>query len=98
LTFKDETVTTDGDWLDLSDLLRGRYRLNPKRRPKVIDFAVLGTSFQRQEWEVRGTPGLYELDGDKLRLSIPENNSKSRPAGLEPAAGTWVYTFRRKEH
>src|SRR5262245_10827879 len=67
LIFKGDTVSIDGDWPDHSVELRGRCRLNPKRRPKIIDFVLLDTSFPLREWKGRRTPGIYELEGDSLR-------------------------------
>jgi predicted RecB family nuclease len=98
LVFKDDTVRTDGDWPGLQDELKGRCRLNPKRRPKVIDFVLLDASFPLRGWKGRTTPGIYELEGDGLRLCIPEGDGKNRPAGFEPGGGNRLYTFRRKQH
>jgi predicted RecB family nuclease len=98
LIFKGDTVNTDGDGPGLPDELEGQCRLNPKRRPKIIDFVLLDTSFPLGGWKGRTTPGIYELEGDRLRLCLPEGNGKNRPAGFEPGGGNRLYTFRRKEH
>jgi predicted RecB family nuclease len=98
LLFQGDTVTTGGDWPAPSDELAGRCRLNPKRRPKVIDFVLLDTSFPLRRWIGRTTPGLYELEGDRLRLCVPGDGGEKRPTGFDPGGGNWIYTFRRQEH
>ena len=96
--FKDDTVSTDGAWPDRSDELKGRCRLNPKRRPKTINFVLLDGSFPLGEWKGRTTPGIYELEGDSLRLCLPKSPDEGRPTHFEPEGGSRVYTFRRKAH
>jgi len=98
LIFQGDTVTTDGDWPDLSAELKGKCRLNPKRRPKSIDFVLLDTSFPLREWKGRTTPGIYELEGGSLRLCLPESCDERRPTCFEAGGDNWVYTFRRKGH
>jgi predicted RecB family nuclease len=96
LHFRGDTVTTDGDWPDLSNELKGQCRLNPKRRPKGINFVLLDTSFPLGEWKRRTTLGIYELEGDSLRLCLPESHDEKRPTGFEPGGGNRVYKFKRK--
>jgi uncharacterized protein (TIGR03067 family) len=98
LIFKGDTVNIDGDWPDQSDELKGRCRLNPKRKPKIINFVRLDTAFPLREWKGRTTPGIYELNGDSLRLCLPGSRDERRPKGFEPGKCNRVYTFRRKEH
>lgn len=98
LRFQGDTATTDGGWPDLADELKGRCRLNPKRRPKTIDFVQLDASFPLREWKGRATSGIYELKVDRLRLCIPESRDQRRPASFEPGGGNTIYTFKRKLH
>jgi uncharacterized protein (TIGR03067 family) len=98
LIFNGDTASTDGAWPDHSDELKGRCRLNPKRRPKTINFVLLDGSFPLGEWKGRTTPGIYELEGDSLRLCLPKSPDEGRPTHFEPEGGSRVYTFRRKAH
>jgi uncharacterized protein (TIGR03067 family) len=98
LLFQEDTASTDGGCPDLADELKGRCRLNPKRRPKTIDFVQLDGSFPLREWKGRTTPGIYELEGDGLRLCLPESRDQGRPTGFEPGERTWICLFRRSSH
>jgi uncharacterized protein (TIGR03067 family) len=98
LLFEGDTASTDGGCPDLADVLKGRCRLNPKRRPKTIDFVQLDASFPLREWKGRTTPAIYELEGDGLRLCILEACDLGRPAGFEPGKGNAIYTFSRELH
>jgi uncharacterized protein (TIGR03067 family) len=98
LIFEGDTVRTIGDWPGPPGELNGRCRLNPKRKPKIIDFVQLDTSFPRREWRGRTRPGIYELDEDSLRLCLPESHDERRPTSFEPGGGNRVYMFRRKGH
>jgi uncharacterized protein (TIGR03067 family) len=98
LIFNGDTVSTDGAWPDHSDELKGRCQLNPKRRPKTINFVLLDGSFPLGEWKGQTTPGIYELEGDSLRLCLPKSPDEGRPTHFEPEGGSCVYMFRRKAH
>jgi uncharacterized protein (TIGR03067 family) len=98
LVFQGDMVTSDGDWYATSDRLKGRCRLNPKRRPKIIDVIPVDASLRLREWDDRATHGIYELDGDSLCLCVPEDNDEKRPSDFEPGSGKWVYTFQRNKH
>jgi uncharacterized protein (TIGR03067 family) len=98
LLFRGDTVTTDCDCPDLSNELKGQCRLNPKRRPKTIDFILLDTSFPLRGWKGRRTPGIYELEDDGLRLCVPKTGDEGRPTDFEPGKGNTIYTLRRKRH
>jgi uncharacterized protein (TIGR03067 family) len=98
VVFQGAMVTTEGDWPAPPDELEGRCRLHPKRRPKVIDIIRFDASFPRHEWKGSTTPGIYELDGDNLRLCIHGDDDEKRPSDFEPGPGKWVYRLQRKKH
>jgi predicted RecB family nuclease len=98
LLFRDDTVTTEGTWSNLSDEIKGQCRLNPKRRPKTIDFILLNTSLPLQGWKGRRMPGIYELEEDCLRLCVPKSRDERRPTSFEPGRGNGIYTFRQRMH
>jgi hypothetical protein len=45
----------------------------------------------------RTTQGIYELDGDRLRLCVVGDHGKKRPSDFEPGKGDWVYTLQRNK-
>jgi uncharacterized protein (TIGR03067 family) len=98
LTFTGDTVSPDIDWPDEPNRLKGRCQLNPKRRPKIIDIVLVDPSFLRGAWEGQTTPGIYELEDNRLRLPVPRAGDEKRPSGFKPGDGNWVYTLKRKEH
>jgi uncharacterized protein (TIGR03067 family) len=96
LTFRGDALTTDG-WPDPPDEFKGRCRLSPKRKPHHLDFVVPDAACAPRGWKGRAKPGIYELDGDNLRLCIPPAGA-GRPTSFEPGKGNWVYTLRRGGH
>lgn len=79
-----QTITIDGNKFEVKRgdtvLQTGTYTFDPAKKPKTIDLAVA-------EGEGKGTvrPGVYELDGDTLKLCF-DPQGKKRPAGFESAA------------
>lgn len=78
---KTDYTTSRGDEV----LFQSTYTVNPNASPKMID--VIGT-----EGESAGKPaqGIYELDGDRLRLcyTMPGND---RPKAFESKAGSGAF-------
>jgi predicted RecB family nuclease len=97
LIFKDDAVTADTNWPDLPDSLRGRFRLDPRRLPKLIDIFLLDTSSPQPERMKRTTQGIYELEGDRLRLCVVGDHGKKRPSDFESSKGNWLYTLQRNK-
>ncbi|MBL8865012.1 MAG: TIGR03067 domain-containing protein [Planctomycetia bacterium] len=52
----------------------GTYKLDPSAKVKTIDFID----------ERRTSPGIYELNGDTLKLCIAEGNNAARPTEMKP--------------
>jgi uncharacterized protein (TIGR03067 family) len=98
LLFVGNRVTTQGDCPDLLVGLTGQCQLNPKRRPKIIEFIQLATGLPLGDWEDRITSGIYELESDSLRLCLPVSHNQRRPAGFELGRKNWIYTLRRRKH
>jgi uncharacterized protein (TIGR03067 family) len=57
----------------------GEYKMDPAAKPKSIDLITDG----------RTAPGIYELDGDTLKLCIAEGKDAKRPTELKPD-GMWI--------
>jgi predicted RecB family nuclease len=95
LTFNGDALTPNAGWADPPDELKGRCRLSPQRTPRCMTFVPLDASSPLRGWKGPATPGIYELEGDVLRLCIPTIGN-GRPTSFEAGKGNWVYTLRRK--
>ena len=68
------------------DKKNGEYKLDPEASPKSID--LIG--------EVHVSPGIYELDGDKLKVCIAEGTGAIRPTEMKAdGKRIAVMTFKR---
>ncbi|MBI1369928.1 MAG: TIGR03067 domain-containing protein [Planctomycetes bacterium] len=66
--------------------IEGEYKLDPAAKPKTMDLTIQG----------RTAPGLYDLDGDTLKVCITEGENATRPTELKPDGNrTPVVTFKR---
>jgi uncharacterized protein (TIGR03067 family) len=67
----------------------GEYALDPAASPKAIDVTMKGEDKKRL--------GLYELDGDTLRLCAPSSPGNQRSEKIEPDGRRYVavFTFKR---
>jgi uncharacterized protein (TIGR03067 family) len=94
LTFDGWKVVTEYTYCDPTDTLEESLRLDPTRTPKWIDLTVLDASFPVGKLKGRTRLGVYEVDGDRLRLSVGGYDTK-RPAGFEPHKGYEVSEYKR---
>jgi uncharacterized protein (TIGR03067 family) len=67
---------------------RGNYRIDASQTPKAIDFIPEG--------QAEGAPGIYELQGDRLRICSAAPGS-ARPTSFvtKAGSGTAVYSYER---
>ncbi len=66
--------------------MEGEYKLDPAAKVKAIDLVREG----------RTSPGIYELDGDTLRICIAEGKDAKRPTEMKPnEKGMPVVTLKR---
>ncbi len=61
------------------------YKLHPGTSPKGFDW----------NWPTSSYPGLYELDGDTLKVVILQQNGTARPTKLEPGPKVIYCEFKR---
>lgn len=66
---------------------QGTYKLNPTAKIKEIDL----TSDREM------MPGIYELDGDTLRLAVPEEPKQGRPTEMKSGKTVAVVTLKREK-
>lgn len=93
------TVKFDGDKLLSRDFnsdgkvveTKGSFKLDPSRKPKEIDLIY------DPEAKVKSARGIYELEGDSLRLCFPGSPDKDRPTKLESKKGEryMLMTYKR---
>ena len=64
----------------------GEYKLDPTAKVKEIDLVASG----------RVSPGIYELDGDTLKICMPQKSKAPRPIEMKPDGNqVVVITFKR---
>jgi len=67
---------------------QGTYKLDPTAKPKSIDLTEGGNG--------RTTLGIYELDGETLKICLVDGQAAVRPAEFKPdGKQVTVVTFRR---
>ena len=67
-------------------------KLEPKKSPKAIDITPMEGTFKGQTG-----PGIYELDGDTLRLCQPHRPSNSRPTKFAAPEGSGLHLMVLKK-
>jgi uncharacterized protein (TIGR03067 family) len=69
-------------------------KLDPSQKPKAIDTVALGGKFKGKTGK-----GIYQLDGDELKLCLPNQESKDRPTEFKSLAGSdlVVMTLKRSK-
>src|SRR5204862_189483 len=74
MTFKEGKVTIDIGGKEIE----GEYQLDPTAKPKRIEFKTMGKAIL----------GIYQLDGDELKLCFRDPGSDGRPEEFTGAAGS----------
>ncbi len=64
------------------------YKLDPTTKPKAIDTSPLDGPFKGKTG-----PAIYELDGDTLKLCIPNKETKDRPSEFKSPKGSQLGLF-----
>jgi RNA polymerase sigma-70 factor (ECF subfamily) len=83
-------VALNGDGKEVA--FDSRFQLNPAREPKEINLTDLDGKNKGET-----TTGLYELDGDSLKLCLPGRPGGDRPTAFESKKGSdqWLMVLRR---
>ncbi len=96
LTFDGEKFVTEEDYTDPSYIIAGTFALDTNQRPKRIDLAVVEVdSLADRELKGLSRLGVYELDGDHLKLCLARYGVAQRPAGFGYGKNYSTYEFHR---
>jgi uncharacterized protein (TIGR03067 family) len=74
---------------------KGTFKLDPKAKPAAIDLTI---AEGRGKGKVQ--PGIYDLDGDTLKICLGDEGSKDRPTKFASAKGEAelvLFTLKRKK-
>lgn len=86
-----QTITKDGTLFS-----RRRFSVDLSSSPKSVDLDDL----EDAEKKIGRTLGIYELEGDTLKLALPSDPSKrstDRPKDFEEDGSKWLYLDQRAE-
>jgi uncharacterized protein (TIGR03067 family) len=96
----EDVIRVQGAWIIQGDKIavgsskgvRSTYRLDPSKKPKAIDVSSTDP-------KVKTIPGIYELEGDTLRLCLSYPDNKERPTAFAAPTGSKVsfYVFKREK-
>lgn len=81
--------TADGKYTDdTNQPYKGSYSVDPKARPRAIDFKRLRDP---------AIEGIYKVEDDKLTIALPNNERTLRPTDFETPKDNevWVLVFKR---
>jgi uncharacterized protein (TIGR03067 family) len=79
-TFKDNMMTMDG-----GGKREFKFKLDAAKKPRTLDFTAMGGPYDGQT-----NPGIYEFDGDRLKLCLPNDTTKDRPTEFKSEKGSKV--------
>jgi uncharacterized protein (TIGR03067 family) len=75
------------------EAVKGRLTLDPSKTPKHLD-----AQFERPGGEKGKTVGIYELDGDTLRVCFaPEGKERPTAFRTQPGSDQVMQTFRKEK-
>lgn len=81
------TFTKDGK------TLHGTYRLDESARPRTLDILITSDGPEKGKKKL----GIYELDGDRLRICVSPLEGRQRPEvfASKPGSGVWLEEWKR---
>jgi uncharacterized protein (TIGR03067 family) len=94
LAFDGRKLVTELTYCDPTDTMVEGVELDPKQAPKWIDLTLLDASFPLVKRKGQTRRGIYEFDGDRLRLCVGDYGAK-RPTGFQPGKGHDIYEYKR---
>ena len=98
LTFDGGKVVIEEDYTDPPYTTDATIALNVDVEPKQIDLTVTDVNSDvDRKFIGKSRLGVYELDGDRLKLCLTDYGVAQRPTGFEHGKGREVYEFVRME-
>jgi uncharacterized protein (TIGR03067 family) len=90
VTFKGDLMAVDGPGFKPTE---HRIKLDPSRKPKSLDATTTS------EGKGRNSLGIYQLEGDKIKLCLPIGLRTERPTDFKSAEGSnlVVMTLKRSK-
>jgi uncharacterized protein (TIGR03067 family) len=67
-------------------------KIDPAKTPKTIDTTALDGTYKGQT-----NPGIYQLDGDTLKLCLPNKTTKDRPKEFASAEDSYLAVMTLKK-
>jgi uncharacterized protein (TIGR03067 family) len=98
VTFKGDTMAMDGPLLTVKgkEAVKPEFtiKLDPSKKPKAIDATPLNGKF-----EGKTVLGIYQLEGDELKMCLPKQGDKERPSDFKSPEGSDLafMTFKRSK-
>ena len=86
----DKYVQTEGD----KEVEKGSHKLDPSKKPKHMDITITDG-----EHKGKTQLGIYELEGDSLRICVNRAGEKERPAefAAKPNTGYVMVVLKREK-
>jgi RNA polymerase sigma factor (sigma-70 family) len=98
--FKESTWTITEDKMVVkfgTEVAEMKFKLDPAAKPKTIDCTMVVAP--NKEVEGKTFPGIYSLEGDTLRIHLPNESNLNRPTELETKEGggmTMLVVLKRR--
>ena len=93
-TFKDDVlilmgpIAADANAKEKPEFPKMKIVLDPKTSPKSIDFTLLNGPKKGDKGK-----GIYEIDGDRMKLCFTNEPSQARPKDFKAAQGSQLASF-----
>jgi uncharacterized protein (TIGR03067 family) len=92
VTFKGDTMVMDGSFAAVKPEFT--VKLDPSKKPKAIDATPLSGEFKDKT-----VLGIYQLEGEELKICLPKQGDKERPSDYKSPEGSDLafMTFERSK-
>jgi uncharacterized protein (TIGR03067 family) len=96
ITFKGDKMVMDGPMAAAKgeEPVRPEFtvRLDPSKKPKALDATALNGKFKGKT-----QLGIYQLDGDELKICLPNQEAKERPSEFKSPVGSDLVVMTLKK-
>jgi uncharacterized protein (TIGR03067 family) len=95
-TLKDMKAVVKGDMLKIvigeATFLEFKFTIDPAKKPKTIDATSTGEGDKGRQ-----APGIYELDGDSLKLCLGKANNRPTEFTGKKGSGCSLFVCKREK-